>query len=188
MTPTIRIVGFNGSLRTKSYNQAALRAAKEMVPEHIELEILSIGDLPFYNEDLEADLPAVVHNFREQIRKADAVFIVSPEYNGSLPGVLKNALDWASRPFGKSPLIGKPTATMGIGGRSGTARAQAHLRQILSMLRAKVLEHPEVHIAAKQEMFDTESNIIDAEIQGKIRTLLHELIYAVENSREAVAA
>lgn len=188
MAETIRIVGLNGSLRAKSYNQAALRIAKEMLPESIELEIISIGDLPFYNEDLEADLPAVVQNFREQIWQADAVFIVSPEYNGSLTGVLKNALDWASRPHGRSPLIGKPVATMGIGGRSGTAHAQAHIREILRRLRAKVVEQPEVHIAFGQEIFDGENNIIDAEVQRKIRALLQELIQAVENGQEALAA
>ncbi len=188
MTPTIRIVGINGSLRAKSYNQAALRIAKEMLPEHIEFEIISIGDLPFYNEDLEADLPAAVQAFREQIWRADAVFIVSPEYNGSVTGVLKNALDWASRPHGRSPLIGKPVATMGIGGRSGTAKAQAHIREILHRLRARVVDQPEVHIAFRQEMFDEENNIIDAEVQQKIRSLLQELILAVEHGQEALAA
>jgi chromate reductase len=188
MTETIRIVGINGSLRAKSYNQAALRVAKEMVPEDIAFETISIGDLPFYNEDLEADLPAVVQNFRQQIQQADAVFIVSPEYNGSLTGVLKNALDWASRPHGKSPFIGKPVTTMGIGGRSGTAKAQAHTREILRRLRATVIEQPEAHISFQSGMFDEENNIIDAEVQQKIRTLLQELVQTVENSRQAVAA
>src|SRR5260370_4647154 len=110
MPYNIHIVGFTGSLREKSYNKAALRAAQEVLPPGAELEILSAGDLPHYNQDLERDEPEAVRTFKEAIRHADAVLIATPEFNFSIPGVLKNAIDWASRPAGTSLMIDKSTA------------------------------------------------------------------------------
>lgn len=181
MSSTIHIVGFTGSLREKSYNAAALRAAQELLPADVELEIISTGDLPLYNQDLERDEPMAVRRFKEKIRQADALLIVTPEYNGSIPGVLKNALDWASRPTGKSVLIGKPTAIMGIGGRMGTARAQQHLRQILELLKAEVLEQPEVYVSSGWEKFDSDGYLTDETTRQQVRALLEALVHAVES-------
>src|SRR3954469_14827795 len=131
MATPIRVLGFAGSLRRGSYNRAALRAAVEMMPEGGSLETFDLQGIPLYHGDVEAEgFPASVLAFKDAIRQADALLIVTPEYNYSMPGVLKNAIDWASRPAANSVFTGKPTAIMGVGGRFGTVRAQAHLRQV----------------------------------------------------------
>ncbi len=131
MTTPVHVLGFSGSLRRASFNSAALRAAQELVPDQMRLEIADITPIPFYNGDVEAaGVPAAVKDFTDRIRAADALLIVTPEYNYSIPGVLKNAIDWASRPPRDMPLSGKPLAIMGAGGRVGTVRAQLHLRQV----------------------------------------------------------
>ena len=188
MPSNIHIVGFTGSLREKSYNKAALRAAQELLPPGAELEILSAGDLPHYNQDLERDEPEAVRAFKEAIRQADAVLIVTPEFNFSIPGVLKNAIDWASRPSGKSVLIGKPTAIMGVGGGMGTARAQQHLRQILAHLKAAVLDEPEVYITSGWEKFDSDGNLTGETTRRQIQALLKALVDEVESIRYALAS
>src|SRR5579859_2585336 len=126
-----KVLGIAGSLRKGSYNKLALRAAVELKPADMEIESFDIAPIPLYDEDLrERGFPPVVQDLREKIRSADALLIVTPEHNYSMPGVLKNAIDWASRPP-QQPLNGKPAAIMGAStGRLGTARAQYHLRQI----------------------------------------------------------
>src|SRR5216684_6926926 len=177
MPSTIHIVGFTGSLREKSYNKAALRAAQELLPPGAELEILSAGDLPHYNQDLERDEPEAVRTFKEAIRQADAVLIVTPEFNSSIPGVLKNALDWASRPQGDSAWSGKAAAIMGASlGAIGTARAQYHLRQILVALNLFTLNQPEVVIADAAHRFDENGNLIHEPTKQLIRELLKNLV------------
>src|SRR5258708_16592180 len=151
MPSNIHIVGFTGSLSEKPYNKAALREAKDLLPQGAELEILSAGDLPHYNQDLERDEPEAVRAFKEAIRQADAVLIVTPEFNSSIPGVLKNAIDWASRPSGKSVRIGKPTAIMHIRAAMSTASTHRTPSQILAHLRAEVLDEPEVYITSGWE-------------------------------------
>src|SRR5437660_1546620 len=112
MSSTIHILGFAGSLRKQSYNRAALKVAQAVAPDGVEFEIVTLDDLPLYNQDYENDEPEPVRTFKDKIRQADALFIVTPEYNYSIPGVLKNAIDWASRPTGRSVLEGKPAAIM----------------------------------------------------------------------------
>ena len=112
MPSTVHILGFAGSLSKQSYNRAILRVAQELVPDGANLEIITLDDLPLYNRDYENDEPEVVRNFKDKIRKADGLLIATPEYNYSISGVLKNAIDWASRPTGKSVLEGKPAAIM----------------------------------------------------------------------------
>jgi len=126
----MKILGFAGSLRAASYNKALLRAARELAPEGMEIEIFDIGGIPLYNEDVErAGVPAAVEEFRAAIRAADALLIAVPEYNHGVPGVLKNAIDWASRPPRESALAGKPAALLGASpGQTGTARAQTQMR------------------------------------------------------------
>ncbi len=125
-----KILGFAGSLRKGSYNRALLRAAAELLPEDATLETFDLEGIPRFNQDLESDPPARVKDFKAKIRAADAVLIATPEYNYSVPGVLKNAIDWASRPSGDSAWPGKPLAVMSAStGMLGGSRAQYHLRQ-----------------------------------------------------------
>src|SRR4051812_43801579 len=125
MTTPFTILGICGSLRKKSYNLGALRAAQQVAPDSVRVDIFDLSDIPLYNQDLDATPPARVTEFKAAIRAADAILFVTPEYNYSVPGVLKNAIDWASRPYGDSAWNGKPVAIMGAtGGAWGTTRAQ----------------------------------------------------------------
>src|SRR6202166_3591849 len=135
MATPVHILGMAGSLRRASYNRAALRAASTLVPEGATLESIDLDGIPAFNQDEEQNPPATVVTLRKRVREADAILIVTPEYNYSIPGILKNAIDWASRPHGDSAWSGKPAAIMGASlGAIGTARAQQHLRQILVTL------------------------------------------------------
>ncbi len=158
----MKIVGLSGSLRKGSYNSAALRAAEALAPEGAVIEIAEIGDLPLYNDDVRAaGYPGPVERLRRQIAEADAVLFVTPEYNYSVSGVLKNAIDWASRPPNQ-PFDGKPVAIMGAsGGLFGTARAQYHLRQMLIFLNAYPVNKPEVMIGQAGGKFDAEGRLTD---------------------------
>ncbi len=159
---TIKILGIAGSIRKASLNRAALRAAAELVPEGAELSTFEIDEIPPFNQDKEADPPPVVTAFKAAIRDADAILFVSPEYNYSIPGVLKNAIDWASRPYGDSAWEGKPAAIMGVsGGAIGTARMQYDLRKVMVFLNMFPINRPEVMIGNSGERFDDEGNLTD---------------------------
>ncbi len=158
-----KIVALSGSLRKKSHNTAALRAARELTPDGVDLDIVEIGDLPLYNEDLRVDggYPAQPHRLREQIRAADAILIACPEYNYSVTAALKNALDWCSRPP-HQPFAYKAVGIIGVsGGAAGTARAQSHLRNILVGLDAYAVNQPQVLIGMAQTKFDADGNFTD---------------------------
>ena len=128
MNKSLVILGIAGSLRKQSYNRALLRAAHELTPEDARMDIFELDGIPPFNQDDEATPPAKVADLKQQVRNADAILLVTPEYNYSVPGVLKNAIDWASRPYGDSAWNGKPVALMGATvGTLGTARAQYHL-------------------------------------------------------------
>lgn len=172
----IRVVGISGSLRAGSYNTAALRAAIALAPEGMTIENAEIGDLPLYNDDVRvAGYPPQVQRFRDQLAAADAILFVTPEYNYSIPGVLKNAIDWASRPPSQ-PFDNKPVAMMGAsGGVLGTARAQYQLRQMLVFLNAFPLNKPEVMIGAAQTKFDEAGKLTDEQTKEFIRSLLDAL-------------
>lgn len=177
----IHIASFAGSLRKKSYHKGLLRAAQELLPESASLEILSLDEIPFFNQDIE-DLgdPEPVKIFKEKIRQADALLIATPEYNYSVPGVLKNALDWASRPSGQSVIAGKPTAIMGTSlGQSGSVRSQLSLRQSLLSMNAFTLNKPEVLINYAVQKFDSDGNLTDEKARELIRTLLDVLVQTV---------
>lgn len=173
---SIHLLGFSGSLRQLSWNRALLRAAAELLPNGVTLELFDLARLPFYNQDLDTPetLPAPVAEFKSKIRDADALLIATPEYNHSIPGVLKNAIDWASRPLASTPLAGKPVAIMGAGGMFGTVRAQLHLRQILVM--ALPLPKPEVLVQRAWEKFDAQGNLIDQPARDAIRAQLEALV------------
>lgn len=175
----VHVLGFAGSLRKNSYNAAALRAASELLPEGMTLEIFDISPIPLFNDDIRlAGFPQPVRDFRERITNADALLIATPEYNFSVPGVLKNALDWASRPDkdGFLPLEWKPIALMGATtGLFGTARAQMHLRSVFVYTNSFVVNKPQVLIARAQERFDEHGRLIDTASRGFIRDLLVSL-------------
>jgi chromate reductase, NAD(P)H dehydrogenase (quinone) len=172
----MNVVGISGSLRQGSFNTAALRAAIGLAPEGMTIAPAEIGDLPLYNEDVkQAGFPPSVERLRAQLAAADAVLFVTPEYNYSVSGVLKNAIDWASRPPNQ-PFDGKPVAVMGASaGLFGTARAQYHLRQMLVSLNAHFINRPEVMIGQAQTKFDEAGNLTDEPTKEFIRKLLDAL-------------
>ncbi|MEO7144061.1 MAG: NAD(P)H-dependent oxidoreductase [Bryobacteraceae bacterium] len=171
------ILGIPGSLRKGSYNRSALRAAEQLVPDGVKLETFDLDGIPPYNQDGEMRPPERVVLFKERIRAADAILFVTPEYNYSIPGVLKNAIDWASRPYGDNAWDGKPTAIMGAsGGGLGTARAQYHLRQVAVYLNLHVLNAPEVMIGNAAQRFDDQGNLTDDNTREQIRKLLVRLV------------
>ena len=173
----MKILGLSGSLRKGSYNTAALRAAGELLPEGVTLDVAEIGDIPHYNDDIrQAGYPASVQRLREQIAAADALLFVTPEYNYSIPGVLKNAIDWASRPP-EQPFNEKPVAIMGVsGGILGTARAQYQLRQMLVFLNCHPINKPEVMIGQAQAKFDATGRLTDEPTREFVRALLVSLV------------
>lgn len=177
MNDIINILGIAGSLRKDSYNRAALRAAASLVPKGSSLGIADLTGIPPFNQDEEGQPPQKVVELKASIRAADAILLATPEYNYSVPGVLKNAIDWASRPYGDNAWDGKPVAIMGAsGGMLGTARAQYHLRQIFVFLNMHPLNQPEVMIANAQEKFDEHGNLTDQKTKDKIRELLAALV------------
>jgi chromate reductase, NAD(P)H dehydrogenase (quinone) len=168
---TITVAGLVGSLRARSFNRGLLRAAVELAPDGMTIADVPIGELPHYNEELDFDGgPETVKRFRATIQAADAILFVVPEYNYSISGVLKNAIDWASRPTGRGAIVGKPAAVMGAAiGRSGTMRAQLHLRQIFSTLNIVGLNKPEIFVPFAGEKFDETGNLTDEMIRSQIR-------------------
>lgn len=162
MADLITILGFAGSLRKQSFNRSLLRAAAELAPPDAKVEIFEIDGIPPYNQDDEQTPPEKVRQFKERIRAADAILIVTPEYNYSMPGVLKNAIDWASRPYGDNAFDGKPAAIMGGSvGTIGTARAQYHLRQCCVFLNMLVMNKPEVMVATADKKIDESGRVTD---------------------------
>ncbi len=174
----IHVLGIVGSLREGSWNRALLRAARELSPDGMVVTIYEgLGDIPPYNADLEAKGdPASVDKFKNAIRKADALLIATPEYNYGVPGVLKNALDWASRPPAASVLRGKPAAIMGAsGGPGATIRAQLALRQTFLTTETYALLKPEVLVARAQEKFDSHGRLTDETTRKMVQQLLEGL-------------
>ena len=177
MNQPIRILGIAGSLRRKSYNRAALRAAQQLVPQDAVLDVFELDGIPVFSEDDEQQPPAKVVEFKKRIREADAILFVTPEYNYSIPGVLKNAIDWASRPYGDSAWTDKPAAIMGASvGTLGTARAQYHLRQVFVFLNVHTINQPEVMIGNAAQNFDAEGNLTNESTKNLIRQLLTNLV------------
>lgn len=176
MTKPIHILGISGSLRKSSLNTAALRAAQALTPPGTTFDIADLSDIPMYNGDVhEQGYPPSVQTLRAQIAAADAVLIATPEYNYSIPGPLKNAIDWASR-APNQPFDGKPLAFMGatVGGL-GTSRAQYHLRQVCVYLNAHVLNKPEVMISAANTRFSQDGKLTDEATAEQIQKLVQAL-------------
>ena len=184
----MRILAVSGSLRADSFNTSLLRAALEAAPESIELELWEgIGELPLYDEDLEHDVPESVRRLREDWAAADAILFATPEYDGSVPGGLKNAIDWASRPRLEGVLRNKPVAVVGAStGQFGALWAQQDLKRILGIAGARVVG-TEIPVARAHERFDAEGRLLDGEVFEQLR--LHLTTLASEAvSTERVAA
>ena len=182
---SIRILGISGSLRRSSHNAGLLRAARELLPDGMTMTTFDIGQLPHYNADLDGDkAPESVRAFKRALAEADGLLFVTPEYNYSVPGVLKNAIDWASRTAKDSPLNGKPVAMMGAGGVMGTVRAQAHLRQILLFNGTLQLAKPEVYIQRSWEKFDADGTLTDEASRTLVRQLLEQFAGWIKRVRQ----
>jgi len=190
LNEVLRVVGFAGSLRRGSFNRALLDAARELAPSRMTISPIEIGDLPFYNADVEAEGdPAAVVEFKKAIRAADGVLIATPEYNDGIPGVLTTAIDWGSRPPGAAPLTRKPVAVMGASpSQVGTARAQLHLRQLLGHVHARTLPSPELLVAAAHERFDRELQLRHEGTRRVLAALLERFARWIDRERAADAA
>lgn len=179
MNQQVHVLAISGSLREDSYNTALLHTAAESLPAGMTMEIVTLDNIPMYHPDIEKQygFPPIIADLRERVASADAVVIATPEYNHSIPGVLKNALDWLSRRPNK-PLDGKPTAIIGAAtGMGGTVRAQEHLRAILIALNAHVLNKPEVLIGRVHMKFDDNGVLVDSAAQQFIEQMLYNLYH-----------
>ena len=175
--PDFSILGIPGSLRKASFNRHALVAAQALVPAGAALEIFELEGIPPFNQDQEKQPPTRVTELKAKVRAADAILFATPEYNYSIPGVLKNAIDWASRPYGDSAWQGKPVAVMGASvGILGSARAQYHLRQCFVFLNMYPVNQPEVLIASAAQRFNERGELTDETSRELIRKLLAELM------------
>ena len=179
----MKVLGISGSLRKGSYNSMALRAAQKLAPAGMTIEIADIGAIPLYNDDVRAaGEPQAVQDLKARVRAADALLLVSPEYNFSVPGVLKNTLDWMSRPP-EPPFEGKVVAIMGAsGGPLGTARGQYDLRKILVYMNTFTVNKPEVFIGAAQTKFNTQGDLTD-ETTAKF---ISDLLVSLQNLKKRV--
>lgn len=178
------ILGISGSLRAASFNTGLLRAAQELAPDGVTVEIADIADIPLYNDDVyQAGFPAAVEKLRQQVAAADAVILATPEYNFSFSGPMKNAIDWVSRPPTPQAFDEKPVAIMGASaGRLGTARAQYHLRQVLVFLNAHVVNKPEVMVGGASGAF-TDGRLTDE----KARDLVRQQVEALQKLAQKLA-
>lgn len=179
----MKIIAISGSLRRESFNTALLRVAAAQAPADVDVTVWPLDDVPLFNADDEAanGFPPAVENLRREVGAADGLIIASPEYNYSVTGALKNAIDWLSR-GADSPLNFKLTAILGGGGRSGTRRAQAHLRDMLQHNSVAVLTEPEVYVAGVRHAFDADGNLTDPSVAADIRKLVAALVDRIRSS------
>jgi chromate reductase, NAD(P)H dehydrogenase (quinone) len=173
----LNVLGFAGSLRRASYNRGLLRAARDVAPPGMAIDVIELGDIPLFDQDLEArGDPPPVADFKARIRAADALLIATPEHSNSIPGVLKNALDWAARPTGASALEQKPVAIMGATpGPFGTTMAQYELRAVFVFSNAYVMLRPQLRVRGAEDLFDDDGDLLDERTRGRVRELLEAL-------------
>lgn len=181
---TYNLLGISGSLRKGSFNTSLLNALKERLPEGATMEVFDIGTLPLYNQDQDAGMPQAALDLKAKAKAADAIVFVTPEYNRSIPGVLKNAIDWASRPYGDNAWAGKPVFVMGAtGGHVGTAVAQYALKQSLLYLDMRVMGQPEFFLGSAQEKFDGEGNLTDESTKQHIDKAIASFLPFIDKLR-----
>lgn len=184
MNQNFRILGIAGSLRRQSWNRAALEAARDLLPPGVVLQIFDLAGIPLFNEDEEDAPESRVLDLRDAVRAADGILIATPEYNYSIPGVLKNAIDWASRPYGRSAWQGKPAAILSAStGALGGIRAQYHLRQVLVSQDMKVVAQPEVVIGNAPGRFDATGRLTDPVTRDLLSRQLGVLVRLMAESR-----
>jgi chromate reductase len=187
MADQITILAIAGSLRKDSYNKGALRAAQSLCPDGAKIEVYDIAGLPLFNQDEEKNPTPKVTEFKQKIRTADAILLVTPEYNYGVPGVLKNAIDVASRPYGDNAWSGKPVAIMSAAlSMGGGVRAQYQLRQSFVFLNMEAVVQPEVAISNATQRFDERGNLTDETSKKLIAQLLQNLVYKVRLMRQPV--
>jgi chromate reductase, NAD(P)H dehydrogenase (quinone) len=189
MGDALQILGFAGSLRRESFNRALLRAAQELAPTDLSISVFDLTPIPSYNGDVEAaGDPEPVAAFKAAVQQADGLLIATPEYNYSVPGVLKNAIDWASRPSGNSPLRDKPAMLMGASpGASGTMRAQLALRQSFVFTQTVAMLQPEVLVARSQEKFDAQGRLTDEPTRQRLREALGAFAHWIRRLKVAAS-
>jgi len=189
MVDQARILGIAGSLRKASYNRGALRAAQQLCPADATIEVFELDGIPAFNQDEERNAPQEVIKLKQKIRSADAILLVTPEYNYGMPGVLKNAIDWASRPYGDNAWDGKPVALMSAAmSMGGGVRAQYQLRQSFVFLNMEAVVQPEVAIGNATERFDQQGNLKDETSRKLIAQLLQNLVQKVKLLKPAMKA
>jgi chromate reductase len=178
----MRIAAFAGSLRRHSFNKGLLRASQELCPKGMAIVILELQNIPVYNMDLESDLPSAVRHFKDEISSADGILIATPEHNHSFPGVLKNAIDWASRPYSDRTLTHKPVILQSAStGYMGGIRAQIQLRPVLAYFEMHQMQFPEVIVAFAKEKFDESGNLVDPESRERITKQLEKFKLFIES-------
>lgn len=179
-----KVAVFVGSLREGSFNRQLARALERLGEDRLEFDHVDIGQLPFYNQDFDGDYPDEGTALKAQIRGADAVLFVTPEYNRSVPGVLKNAIDLASRPYGDSAFAGLPAAVTGASvGAIGTAMAQQHLRNILSYLDMAVMPQPEAYIHFKDGLVDGEGKVTRQDTREFLEDFVDRFVEWIDRQR-----
>ncbi|AKC87825.1 NADPH-dependent FMN reductase [Pseudoxanthomonas suwonensis] len=181
---TRKVAVFVGSLRKDSFNRQLARALERLGEDRLEFDHVEIGGLPFYDQDFDEDYPAEGVALKQQVRAADAVLFVTPEYNRSVPGVLKNAIDLASRPYGDSAFAGLPAAVIGASpGAIGTAMAQQHLRNILSYLDMAVLPQPEAYLQFKDGLIDDEGRVTNQDTREFLEDFVDGFVEWIDRQR-----
>jgi chromate reductase len=181
MNRPVRILALAGSYRRGSFNQALVSAAREEPPENVDFREFDLREVPFYDGDVEeAGLPPDVERLKAAVRDADALLLVTPEYNSGIPAVLKNGIDWASRVYPNAPISGKVVAIMGATpGRSGTELAQQQLRQVVGRTGAVVLDEPELMVAKAGNLIE-QGRVRSEELRSEVRAVVEALAAAVE--------
>lgn len=178
-----KIAVFVGSLREDSFNKKLAKNLEELAPKGVEFDYINIGDLPHYDTDLETDMPAAVQTAKKQVEQADGVLIVTPEYNRSVPGVLKNAIDWISRPWGHNSFVAKPLGITGAStGAIGTAVAQADLRHIVAYLQTKFFSGQELYFGLAADRFDADGKVVE-DSREYLRSYIADLVAWIEKEK-----
>lgn len=179
-----KVAVFVGSLRKESFNRQLAQALERLGEDRLQFQYVEIGNLPLYNQDFDGEYPAAGTALKEQVRAADAVLFVTPEYNRSVPGVLKNAIDLGSRPYGDSAFAGLPAAVIGTSpGALGTALAQQHLRNVLSYLDMAVLPQPEAFIQFSEGLVEADGRVTRPETREFLEDFLDRFVAWIDRQR-----